>query len=228
MNFDVIFNKIKENKENHEKGNFNCIPFTGLDRLEYILPGIEKSTYYILTSGTGVGKSKLIRYLFIHQPIEYLDNHPEMDIKLDILYFSLEESEEKIILAEISKYLFTKHGIVRSVKELQSIGRYNTITNEELEKIKEAREYVEKFLSRVKIITTQRNATGIFKTVRNFALEIGTYYGEDSKPLTPQEVENVRKGVGEDYKKVRYYKTHHHNHYVLVILDHASFNGRFV
>lgn len=222
MNFKDIYNKIVKNKENHSQGDYNCIPFQDMGRLENVIPGIEKSTYYILTSGTGVGKSKLIRSLFIHQPIEFLLNNPDKDIKLDILYFSLEESKEKIILAEISKYLFTKHGIIKSVKELQSIGRYNTVTDDELEKIKEAEEYVDNFLSKVKIIENQRNPTGIYKTVRNFALTIGTYYDKDNNPLSNEDIKNIVNNKGDSHKKVKYYKTHHNNHYVLVIVDHAS------
>ena len=54
MTFTEIYNKIVTNKKNHEEGNYNCLPFTNMERLEAILPGIEKATYYILTSGTGV------------------------------------------------------------------------------------------------------------------------------------------------------------------------------
>lgn len=222
MNFKDIYDEIVTNKENHDKGYYNCIPFEGLDRLEAILPGIERATYYLLTSGTGVGKSKLIRYLFIHQPYEYLRNNPDADIKLDILYFSLEESKKKIILSEISKYLFSKYGLVLNIKDLQSVGRYNTISSEDLEKIKEAEEYVTDFLSKVRIYTNTRNPTGIYKKVRDFALEIGTYYTEDNTPLTPKEVESIKTGKGDSYKKIKYYKTYHPRHYVIVIVDHIS------
>lgn len=54
MNFKDIYNKIVKNKENHSQGDYNCIPFQDMGRLENVIPGIEKSTYYILTSGTGV------------------------------------------------------------------------------------------------------------------------------------------------------------------------------
>lgn len=222
MNFKDIYDEIVTNKENHDKGYYNCIPFEGLDRLEAILPGIERATYYLLTSGTGVGKSKLIRYLFIHQPYEYLRNNPDADIKLDILYFSLEESKKKIILSEISKYLFSKYGLVLNIKDLQSVGRYNTISSEDLEKIKEAEEYITDFLSKVRIYTNTRNPTGIYKKVRDFALEIGTYYTEDDIPLTPKEVESIKIGKGDSYKKIKYYKTYHPRHYVIVIVDHIS------
>lgn len=230
MNFDQILEKIKTNKENHDQGNYNCIPFEGFDRLEHILPGIEKSTYYIITSGTGTGKSKLVRSLFIHQPLEYVLNNPDKDIKLDILYFSLEESKEKIILAEISKYLFTKHGVIRSVKELQSVGRYNTISPKELLLIAEAREHVESFLSRVRINSTDRNPTGIYKVTRNFALEIGCYYKEDGSFLSKEEIDILlapetpqnREIKSKVSSAIRGYRTYHNNHYVLIIIDHIS------
>lgn len=224
MDFKQILNKIVQNKENHENGYYNCIPFMGMTRLEKYLPGIEQSTYYLLTAATGVGKSKLARYLFIHNPIVFLEENPDSGIELDILYFSLEESKEKVILAEVSKYLYTKYGLVLSTKQLSSVGRYNSISAEDLEKVKEAEEHVNNFLSKVKIFDNVRNATGIYKTVRDFALKVGTYYDKNDTPLTPQEVEMVRVGNTESgtYKKISYYKKHNPKHYVIILIDHIS------
>ncbi len=222
MNFQDIYKEIQKNKENHELGYYNCIPFMGMNRLERLIPGIEHGTYYLLTASTGVGKSKLGRYLFIHNPMMFVENEEgkDEDIKVDILYFSLEESKRKIILSEISKYLYTKHNLVISIKELQSVGRYNTIDSSVLEKIKEAEIFVNKFISKVKIVDNIRNPTGIYKYVRNFALTVGTYYDKENKPLSPEEVQHVRKGTGEAYKKVSYYKKYNPKHYVIVIVDH--------
>lgn len=58
MNFQDILKEIEQNKKNHEEGYYNCIPFMGLNRLERLLPGIEHSTYYLLTASTGV-KTKI-------------------------------------------------------------------------------------------------------------------------------------------------------------------------
>ena len=224
MDFKQILEKIVQNKRNHEDGYYNCIRFIGMSRLEEYLPGIEQSTYYLLAAATGVGKSKLARYLFIHNPIMFLEENPDSGIELDILYFSLEESREKVILAEISKYLYTKYGLVLSTKQLSSVGRYNSISAEDLEKVKEAEEYVENFLSKVEIFDNVRNATGIYKTVRDFALKVGTYYDKNDTPLTPEEVELVRTGNTESgtYKKISYYKKHNPKHYVIVLIDHIS------
>ena len=224
MNFKDIYKKIVQNKENHEHGYFNCIPFMGMERLEAFLPGIEQSTYYLVAASSGIGKSKLGRYLFIHNPIVFLEQNPNTNIQLDILYFSLEESKEKVILSEISKYLFTKYGLNLSIKQLSSVGRYNSISSEDLEKVKEAETHVNNFLSRVKIYDNIRNATGIYKTVRDFALSVGTYYDKNDTALTPQEVELVRQGDQESatYKKISYYKTHNPQHYVIILTDHIS------
>lgn len=224
MNFSTLIHEIEQNKHNHDEGYYNCIPFMGMDRLEHFIPGIEKSTYYLLTAGSGVGKSKLSRYLFIHNPYQYILNN-DTDIKLTVKYFSLEESKKKVIMSEISKYLFTKYNMVVSVKELQSIGRYNTISPEVLEKVKEAEEYVERFLDTVDIIDNIRNPTGIFKYVRDYALTVGTYYDKNDEPLTSEEVRRVTKPPSpgdETYKKISYYKQYDPKHYVIVLTDHIS------
>lgn len=222
MNFNEIYSEIIQNRENHQQGYFNCIPFMGMERLERYLPGIEQETYYKITASSGVGKSKLARYLFIHNPYQFIKNYPESGIKLTIKYFSLEESKKKIILSEISKYLFTKYGISISIKQLQSRGRFNTISGDSLEKIKEAEEYVNEFLKVVDIIDNIRNPTGIYKYVRDYAMTIGTYYDKNNNPLTSQEIREVNTGKGETYKKVSYYKKYDPKHYVIIITDHIS------
>ena len=54
MNFIDIYSEIAQNKENHNQGYFNCIPFMGMERLERLIPGIEQDTYYLLTASSGV------------------------------------------------------------------------------------------------------------------------------------------------------------------------------
>lgn len=222
MNFKQVYTEIVNNKHNHDQGYFNCIPFMGMERLERYLPGIEQDTYYLITASSGVGKSKLARYLFIHNPYQYIKNNPDTGIKLTIKYFSLEESKKKIILSEISRYLFTVHGISVSVKQLQSRGRYNTFDIETLEKIKEAEQYVEEFMQTVEIIDTIKNPTGIYKYMRNYALSIGNYYDENDRPFTAEEIQDVIHGRNEAYKKISYYKKDHDKHYVIVLVDHIS------
>lgn len=222
MNFREIFSELVANKENHDEGYYNCIPFTGLNRLEHYLPGVEQDTYYLVTANSGIGKSKLVRYLFIHNPYTYVQNNPDSGIELKIIYFSLEESRKKIILAEISKYLFTTYGMSISSKELQSRGRYNTVSTDVLEKIDEAEEYINKYLETVEIVDNIRNPTGMYKHVMKYALTIGRYYDRDNVPLTEEEHQQVLRAEGEVYKKIAYYKKNNPKHYVIVITDHLK------
>lgn len=219
MRFDDVINKIENNLRNHSQGYFNCIPFQGMERLEKYVPGIEQATYYLVTASSGVGKSKLTRNLFIQNPYEYIKNNPDSDIKLDIIYFSLEESKEKVILAEISKYLFYKYRLSIPIKKLQSIGRYNSIDEDTLSKIKEAREYVEDFLDKVQIIDYVRNPTGIYKYVRDFMMTVGDYYDKDGNILDKNKIVS---GTGEEYKKIDRFVKHHPKHFVITIVDHVK------
>ena len=103
MNFKEVYQDLLNNKENHDRGYYNCIPFLGLNRLERVVPGIEMSSSSLLGSGSGTGKSKLVRFLYIHTPLMYLEQNPQEDIKYNCILFSLEESQKKIILSEISR-----------------------------------------------------------------------------------------------------------------------------
>lgn len=79
-----------------------------------------------------------------------------------------------------------------------------------------------KFLSKVKLYDNIRNPTGIYKVVRDFAMQIGTYYDKDHNPLTPAEVKQITLGIGEAHKKISYYKTYNPKHYVIILTDHIS------
>ena len=74
MNFNDIYSEIVQNKQNHDNGYYNCIPFIGLNRLEKYLPGIEQGTYYLITASTGVKtKIKHIQPLIIHLKLGNLE-----------------------------------------------------------------------------------------------------------------------------------------------------------
>ncbi len=125
--------KIKNHKKNWESGNYNCIPFEGMGKIERHLPGIMRSSYTIVTANTGVGKSKLMRSMFIHHPAKWAIENKK---KVKIFLFSFEESGEKFELTEIGRELYSRHKIRKNTKELLSIGRFNTITQDTIKKLK--------------------------------------------------------------------------------------------
>lgn len=219
--FKRVYDELVRNKENHDNGYFNCIPFNDMPRTEKFLPGVEQDTYYILTASSGVGKSKLARNLFIHNPFQYVLDNPQYDIKLDIFYFSLEESRKKVILSEIAKYMYKKHGKVLDIKKLQSRGRYNTIDRATLVQIREAEAYVNRFLETVRVIDNVRRPSEIFEYMKKFAIEVGSYYDCYNRRFTEAENKEVLLG-GKSCGKISYYKKNHPKHYVIVLTDHIS------
>ena len=53
--YDRVFNNLIERRDRILSGKINCIPW-GLPRFENELPGIEKSTYYLITANSKVGR----------------------------------------------------------------------------------------------------------------------------------------------------------------------------
>lgn len=118
--------------------------------------------------------------------------------------------------------MHSKYNISVSIKQLQSRGRYNTISEDTLEKIGEAEEYIDEFLNVVDVVDGIRNPTGMYKYVMKYALTIGRYYDKNDNPLTEEEHQQILRAEGEVYKKVSYYKKYNPKHYVIVITDHIK------
>ena len=54
MNFNSLKEEILKNKQNHNTGYFNCLPFMGMNRLEKYIPGVEQATYFKIVANSGV------------------------------------------------------------------------------------------------------------------------------------------------------------------------------
>lgn len=222
MTFDEIYSEILERYKNSENGYYNCIPWS-LERLSPIVPGIIPGEYYLITGSSGSAKSKITRSLFIHEPYEYIKNNPNLDIKLDILYWSLEENVKKIYATELSRLLKTKFNENVSFRSLMSIGKENMLSYHTIEHLKECMPEFDRWKEHIHVFGPEiSNPTGIMKMIESFAYDIGRYYHKDGKPFTNNEMIDVKKGKGEWIKDVKFYKTDHPRHYVLVIIDHVS------
>lgn len=224
-NFQDIKNDIYSSFRNKEDGYYNCIPFS-LERLTSFVPGIIPGEYYLITGNSGAGKSKLTRTLFIHDPSNYIKKHPELDIKLDILYWSLEEDTKKVYSTEISRILKSKHNKSIAYRDLFSIGKNSMLTQEDLKLIESCENEFNEWAKHLQVFDAAKaNPTGIMKEIERFAYEIGRYYHSDNTPFTDDEMDEVKRGHGDWIKKMSYYKTDHSRHYVIIIVDNANLVG---
>lgn len=80
----------------------NFVSFkTLLPKLYNVIPGLLKGTYYCITGGTGTGKTKLAKYLFLFHIYNYCKKN---DKRCLIIWFALEEPYKKF-WASIEIYL---------------------------------------------------------------------------------------------------------------------------
>lgn len=206
--FNNTLETIKRNKKKREEGGFNCIPFP-FPRLNTYLPGILKGTQYLITASSGIGKTQLAKYMFVYSAYNFIKNNPELGLKLNILYFALEESKEEFMLSMISNRLKEKYGLRISITELQS---YHSlpITDMIVEKIEECEEYFRDLEDTLEIIDNVSNPTGIYKKVREHSDKHGTHHKKTIMiDGIPTEVYS-------------HYEPYDDDTYNIVILDHMS------
>lgn len=164
----------------------------------------------IVTANSGVGKSKLAKKLAVIDVINYIEQNPNTDMKIDIKYFCLEESQEAFINSIISYKLFIDHGIRLSTKDIDSIKKGYVLDAEALEKIEAMENWFTFFESHVEIVDNIRNPYGIFHHVEEFMLQNGHWVMKKVQ-YRDREVE------------IKDYFVHTHpEHYVVVVIDHIS------
>lgn len=162
--FDEIFTKLKDNLQKKKEGKVTSIGFP-FERFSNKFPGWEKSTQTIITANSGVGKTKLAKFLAVTNTYNFIKQHPE--IKPKIFYFALEESVEYFWLGMISNLLYEKYELDYSPNQLKSLGNF-TLPDEVLEKVSECKEIVEDMQKYIEVIDYIFNPYGIYKYVADY------------------------------------------------------------
>lgn len=114
--YDEVLSDIQVKKERKEKGLYNGIPFPFEKYREYV-SSIDKGMYYAILGGTGTGKSRLMRHLFIYEPLKFAMKNA---YPVKILYFALEDSRSLTMKKIMIHYLWERHGITLHPKYLDS------------------------------------------------------------------------------------------------------------
>lgn len=207
--FDDVFDFISRNKANRDNGGFNSIPF-GLPRLDRHLGGIVRGTQYICTASSGVGKTMLTKFLFVNQPYKFIKDHPELNMKLKILWFAMEESGHEFILSLISTRLKQLYNIDVSPRELSSMAEEN-LDDETHRLVGECREYFKELEECLEVIDNVSNPYGVFKHVRAYAAKHGKFYFKGEVVDIEQPSTKFDKYVPDDPDE-----------YVIVVGDHIG------
>ena len=214
---DRILDTLDNRRKRILEGDINCIP-SPFRRLSNSFPGIEQDKYYLVSGSTKSAKTQVTNYLFVYTPILYAFEHPEQ-LRVKIFYFPLEETPENITLRFMSYLLFTLSGkqIRISPTDLKSTNA-DKVLDEEILKILKSDEYqkILKFYEDNVLFMSDRNPTGIYKTLKDYADKNGIVHRKKIK------ITNKETGNTEEVDAFDYYEPHDKKEYVIVITDHVS------
>ena len=163
----------REKAYRRANGLFNCLPFK-FKRGRVKFPGFERGKYYLWTANQKVGKSKLVDDQFIHYPHELRTKHSR-DIRTRVLYFSLEETEDMKGDQMDCYTLWSQHHIRVSPKELNSISCECPDNILKLTESEESTTFTDSMLQNVEYVGDIKNPTGIYKKVKEWLAEFGTF-----------------------------------------------------
>jgi len=201
MLFNRVIDNLKKNKETREKGGYVGIPYP-FPRLAEIIPSIERGQSIGVLGGTGVGKSKATRFIFLYSVYAF---YKKTGYKVKIFYFPLEDNKEKVYKNCICNYLNENYDIHISYNELNS--KTTILPDFVLEKIEEANDYFADFEKIVEFVDGIYKPKGIYDFLEDYAKKTGKVKSRTRK---------TEEGL--DIKET-YYESDTHT---LVILDNLS------
>jgi hypothetical protein len=185
MSFSDLSDEVKKGREGRNGG----IPM-GFNRLNHYI-GIRKSMYYLVGGLTGSGKTSFIDDAFVLNPVDwYIAQKGKSNIKLKIIYRSMERSRTYKLAKWVSRKIFIDHGISIPVPKL--LGWNDRMTDEEFALFESYADYIKQVEEIVTIIDGPENPVGIAKELKEYALENGTVVQIDryNKKYIPND-ENV-------------------------------------
>lgn len=170
--FDKVLKRIDIGKEGNNKGLSH-----GMERLRQYLPDINKGTYYLVGAETSAGKTSFVDNFFMYNPYEHLMSNPNTDIKLNIIYFSLEIDKEIKITKGIARKLYIDYNLEVDVNAILSRGKYR-ISDEVYSKVLETRHYFEKLEDNLVIFDVPAHPTAIYDYLKKYADANGKFIEE--------------------------------------------------
>jgi hypothetical protein len=217
--FEDAFREIIDNRDRKLAGGYNSIPF-GYKRLQQFIPGVQSSNYTLVTANSGIGKSRMVKNMYVFKPHDFIVKNPGSGLKLTTLYFCLEEPKKAFAQSVMSYKLWTDFRQRIPIKELRSQLKPDdptaVVDQLTLDRLDLMKPYFKDFSENVIVIDDIRKPYAIYKYVQEYMHEVGDftlkpvkYYDPDKKAVF------TKMGRGDFFMKDP-------GHYVQVIVDHVS------
>lgn len=194
------------------KGKSGVIPIAYKRVRDYI--DIAKNTIYSLAGETGVGKSTLAVDMFLVNPIMWYLANKSDDIKLSVIYLSMERKLYMMTSRIISRLIYEEQGIEIPPKKILGRNGSYQLSDSEYELVKTYYDRIDEWEKDDLLICMDgsKNSTGISMFLEEFAKRNGKISLKDKEDKS---YENI-------LAKPKTYEPEHPNHIVLIITDHVG------
>lgn len=168
-----VFDDLVRDMEDGMDGKNAGVPM-GFTRLNNHI-SIRKSTNFLLGGYTGSGKTSLLDDAFVLNPMDwYIQNYSSTNIRLKIIYWSMERRKNFKLMKWVSRKIFLDTGKVISVNRLMGwVPRDQRLTPDEHDLFLTYKPYIEAILDTVTIMDRRENPTGFRNYMKNYHLSIG-------------------------------------------------------
>lgn len=195
------FEELSDEVQRGLDGRNNGIPM-GFERLNRYI-SIRKSIYTLVGGLTGSGKTSLVDDAFVLNPCDwYIKNKDKTDIKLKIIYRSMERRRMYKLAKWVAREMFINEAVTVSVTKLLGWNPKDKLTKDEHDLFLSYKDYMNELQSIVTIIDGPENPVGIAKQIKEYAEENG-------------KIEQVDK-----YNKI--YIPNDPNLITLIVIDHVG------
>lgn len=168
----MSFALLKEEIQRGQRGD-NIGLSMGFNRLEKYI-SIRRRMMTLLFGASGSGKSAYLHSAYILNPFDdYVTGGRKNKFK--VILFSMERSKVYILAKWMSRKIFLEQGILIPIGRMLGWKGFEKLSMDEMNLIDMYEDYFGELLSVVDIIEGAQNPTGIFKYVKRYAEENGTF-----------------------------------------------------
>jgi len=168
----MSFEQLKQEVQFGLDGRNSGVPM-GFDRLNRFI-GIRKSIYFLIGGLTGSGKTAFLDDAFVLNPYDwYISKENTTNIKLKIIYRSMERSLKYKEAKWVARKIFIDQGIIVPVGKLLGWKGFDRLTKDEHDLFLTYEDYITGLEEVVTIIAGPENPIGIAKQLREHALKNG-------------------------------------------------------
>jgi replicative DNA helicase len=194
------------------KGKSGVIPVAYNRVKDYI--DIAKNTLYSIAGETGVGKSTLAVDMFLVNPIMWYLANKNDNIKLSVIYLSMERKLYMMTSRIISRLIYEEQGIEIPPKKILGRNGGYQLTDSEYALVQEYYKRIDEWEKDDVLICQEgsKNSTGISMFLEEFAKRNGKITLKDKEDKS---YENI-------LAKPKTYEPTHPNHIVIIITDHIG------